>query len=110
MVMAISAPSCPCLFEWLSEDRLSFGISLKYAGQQQIRVLLVLYLNTLYLSLAIPGLPLAFILSLSLPSTPSNIYMTYPQRTLALLQVRTYALPASTELLHEILLKVCNIE
>ena len=36
--------------------------------------------------------------------------MTYPQRTLALLQVRTCSLPASTEVLHEILLKVRDIE
>ncbi|KAL4067425.1 origin recognition complex subunit 3 N-terminus-domain-containing protein [Scleroderma yunnanense] len=56
-------------------------------------------------SLAIPRLPLVFILSLSSPPSPSYIRMTYPQRTLALLQVQACSLPSSTDVLHEILLK-----
>ncbi|KIM52561.1 hypothetical protein SCLCIDRAFT_18127 [Scleroderma citrinum Foug A] len=56
-------------------------------------------------SLAVPRLPLVFILSLSSAPAPSYIHTTYPQHTLALLQVRTCSLPSGTDVLHEILLK-----
>ncbi|KAG6333086.1 hypothetical protein ID866_5999 [Astraeus odoratus] len=56
-------------------------------------------------SLAIPCLPLVFILSLPSPPSPSYIHMTYPRRTLSLLQIRNCSLPSSNEVLHDILLK-----
>ncbi|KAI6022101.1 origin recognition complex subunit 3 N-terminus-domain-containing protein [Pisolithus marmoratus] len=56
-------------------------------------------------SLAIPRLPLVFVLLLASPPSPSYIHMTYPRRTLSLLQIRTYVFPGSNDVLHEILLK-----
>ncbi|KAI6130863.1 origin recognition complex subunit 3 N-terminus-domain-containing protein [Pisolithus thermaeus] len=56
-------------------------------------------------SLAIPRLPLVFVLLLASPPSPSYIHMTYPRRILSLLQVRTCVFPWSNDVLHEILLK-----
>ncbi|KAI6143578.1 origin recognition complex subunit 3 N-terminus-domain-containing protein [Pisolithus tinctorius] len=56
-------------------------------------------------SLAIPRLPLVFVLLLSSPPSPSYIHMTYPRRTLSLLQIRTCVFSWSNDILHEILLK-----
>ncbi|KAF8128563.1 origin recognition complex subunit 3 N-terminus-domain-containing protein [Boletus edulis] len=56
-------------------------------------------------SLAIPRLPLVFILSLTSPPTPSYIHATYPRSTLARLQVRSCSFSTSQAVLYDILLK-----
>lgn len=61
---------------------------------------------TLSFSLAIPQLPLVFILSMTSPPTPSYIHTTYPRSTLSRLQVRSCSFSASQDVLHDILLKV----
>ncbi|KIJ06024.1 hypothetical protein PAXINDRAFT_103539 [Paxillus involutus ATCC 200175] len=56
-------------------------------------------------SLAIPRLPLVFVLSLTSPPSPSYIHATYPRSTLSRLQVRSCPFPSSQNILHDILLK-----
>ncbi|KAI5994190.1 origin recognition complex subunit 3 N-terminus-domain-containing protein [Pisolithus albus] len=56
-------------------------------------------------SLAIPRLPLVFILLSASPLSPSYIHTSYPRRILSLLQIRTCVFPWSIDVLHEILLK-----
>ncbi|KAH0831285.1 hypothetical protein J3R83DRAFT_13920 [Lanmaoa asiatica] len=56
-------------------------------------------------SLAIPRLPLVFVLSITSPSTPSYIHATYPRSTLSRFQVRSCSFSASQDVLHDIVLK-----
>ncbi|KIJ64777.1 hypothetical protein HYDPIDRAFT_175307 [Hydnomerulius pinastri MD-312] len=56
-------------------------------------------------SLAIPRVPLVFVLSLSSPPSPSYIHATYPRSTLSRVQLRSCPFPSSQDVLHGILLQ-----
>ncbi|RDB19721.1 Origin recognition complex subunit 3 [Hypsizygus marmoreus] len=100
------------LVAWYTAVREAY--ELKEAAQPKLVVLLhdfeqldMLVIQDLFYicSLHIQRLPLVFIISLSSPSYPSYLHVTYPRSTLALLRVRNFAVPSGKRVLEEVLLK-----